>query len=67
VVGEPALVAGYALSGATVRPARNPDEVVRVWENLPPETTLVIVTAAAAGALAGHTADAAPLIVVMAL
>jgi len=65
VVGEPALVAGYALAGATVMPAHGPAEVRRAWDDLPAETTLVILTETAAAQLAGRLAGAAPLIAVM--
>jgi vacuolar-type H+-ATPase subunit F/Vma7 len=65
VIGEPALVAGYAMAGATIMPARGPDEVRGSWENLPSGTTLVILTAAAADALGGRLDDAEPLAAVM--
>ena len=45
VIGEPALVSGYAMAGATTMPARGADEVRRAWESLPSGTTLVILTA----------------------
>ncbi len=65
VIGEPALVAGYAMAGATTMPARGPDEVRRAWEALPSGTTLVILTAAAADALGGRLNKADPLTAVM--
>ncbi|MGO9252793.1 MAG: hypothetical protein ACLP5J_15785 [Mycobacterium sp.] len=54
VIGEPALVSGYEMAGATTMPARGADEVRRAWESLPSGTTLVILTAAAADALGGR-------------
>ena len=54
MIGEPALVAGYAMAGAATMPARGADEVHRAWESLPSGTTLVILTAAAADALGGR-------------
>ena len=65
MVGEPALVAGYALAGAMVIPAQDRTEVRRAWDDLPADTTLVILTAAAAAELGGRLAGAAPLIAVM--
>ena len=58
VIGEPALVAGYAMTGATTMPAQGADEVRRAWESLPSGTTLVILTAAAAAALVGRLSEA---------
>lgn len=63
VIGEPALVAGYALAGATVMPAEEPAEVRRAWADLPHDTTLVILTKAATQALPDEVAG--PLIAVM--
>lgn len=65
MIGEPALVAGYAMAGATTMPTRGPDEVRRAWESLPSDTTLVILTAAAANALGGRLTEADPLTAVM--
>jgi vacuolar-type H+-ATPase subunit F/Vma7 len=65
VIGEPALVAGYAMAGATTMPAQGPDEVHRAWESLPSGTSLVILTAAAAAALGGRLNEADPLTAVM--
>jgi vacuolar-type H+-ATPase subunit F/Vma7 len=65
VIGEPALVAGYAMAGVTTMPAQGPDEVRRAWESLPSGTTLVILTAAAADALGGQLSGADPLTAVM--
>jgi vacuolar-type H+-ATPase subunit F/Vma7 len=63
-IGEPALVSGYAMAGATTMPAQGLDEVRRAWESLPSGTTLVILTAAAADALGGRLSGD-PLIAVM--
>jgi vacuolar-type H+-ATPase subunit F/Vma7 len=65
VIGEPALVAGYAMAGATTMPAQGADEVHRAWDGLPSGTTLVILTAAAAAALGGRLSGAEPLTAVM--
>ena len=65
VIGEPALVAGYAMAGATAMPAQGADEVRRAWGSLPFGTTLVILTAAAASALGGQLSDADLLTAVM--
>ena len=65
VIGEPALVAGYAMAGATTMPAQGADEVHRAWDSLPSGTTLVILTAAAAAALGGRLSEADPLTAVM--
>jgi vacuolar-type H+-ATPase subunit F/Vma7 len=65
VIGEPALVAGYAMAGATTMPAQGPDEVRRAWESLPSGTTLVILTAAAGDALGGRPSEAGLLTAVM--
>ncbi len=53
-LGEPALLMGYALAGVVVREATLPDEVLRAWEAAQSEgVILVLLTAAAAGALTG--------------
>jgi vacuolar-type H+-ATPase subunit F/Vma7 len=65
VIGELALVAGYAMAGATIMPARGPDAVRRAWEDLPSGTGLVILTAAAAAELGGRLDEADPLTAVM--
>ncbi len=65
MIGEPALVAGYATAGATTLPAEGPDAVRRAWESLPSGTTLVILTAAAADTLGGELSGGAPLTAVM--
>lgn len=52
VIGEALAVTGYALAGALVCPADNPDDATAAFDALPPGTVLVIVTASAAGWLA---------------
>ena len=65
VIGEPALVAGYAMAGATTMPAHGAAEVRRAWESLPSGTTLVILTAAAAATLRDRLSEADLLTAVM--
>jgi len=65
VIGEPALVAGYAMAGVTTMPAHGADEVRQAWESLPSGTTLVILTAAAAATLGDRLSEADPLTAVM--
>ena len=50
-LGEPALLAGYALAGATVVGASGSAEVCRVWDSLGEDVALVVLTPAAAAAL----------------
>ena len=58
VLGEAARVAGFALGGATVVRAEDPDAVRRAWEALPADAGVVVLTERAAAALgpaaAGH-------------
>jgi vacuolar-type H+-ATPase subunit F/Vma7 len=51
-IGEEELVAGYALAGATALPVRSEDEVLAAWEELEPDTALVLLTPSAHAALA---------------
>jgi vacuolar-type H+-ATPase subunit F/Vma7 len=51
VIGDAAQVNGFALAGARVLPAENPDEVVRAWESLSDDTVVVLLTNEAAAAL----------------
>jgi vacuolar-type H+-ATPase subunit F/Vma7 len=51
-VGEDARIAGFALAGALIVPAETPDDVRAAWEALPPDVGLVVLTPAAATALA---------------
>jgi len=50
VLGEPARVMGYALAGALAIEAEG-EEVARAWASLPPDTSFVVLTPAAARAL----------------
>ncbi len=50
VLGEPARVMGYALAGALPIEAEG-EEVARAWASLPPDTSFVVLTPAAARAL----------------
>lgn len=52
MIGEPAMVDGYALAGAIVIPAEGPTETRRAWRDLPPEVSLVVLTESAASVLA---------------
>ncbi|HEY2553593.1 MAG TPA: hypothetical protein VGI64_23795 [Streptosporangiaceae bacterium] len=54
VIGEALAVEGYALAGAVVYPADSPDVATAAFDALPPGTALVVVTASAAGWLAGR-------------
>ncbi len=66
VIGRPSEVAGFALAGARVMPARTDDEARAAWAALPDRVAVVVLTAETARALAdqrGH--PRAPLTVVM--
>lgn len=65
VIGEQALVDGYALAGAIVMPAEGPAEVRQAWRDLPPTVSLVILTSSAAQALPDELCGAGPLTAVM--
>ncbi len=52
VLGESIAVDTYALAGATVARAEDADAVRRAWAALPGDVTVVVLTAAAASALA---------------
>jgi vacuolar-type H+-ATPase subunit F/Vma7 len=56
-IGEAVLVEGFALAGATVLVADDPDTVRRQWAVLPVETSVVILTQKAANALADAGID----------
>jgi len=65
-LGEPSLVDGYRLVGASVCAAEDPAAVLEAWDRLPAGTALVILTGAAALALGSLVRDPdAPLTVVM--
>ncbi|MFF0457639.1 hypothetical protein [Nocardia africana] len=65
VIGDPARIQGYALAGATIFPAADAEAVVGAWSALRPQTTLVVLTAAAAECLTAQQLDEGPLAVVM--
>jgi vacuolar-type H+-ATPase subunit F/Vma7 len=54
-IGEPEAVAGFALAGVQVHPAEQREVVRAAWASLPASTVLVVLSAAAAEALAGET------------
>ncbi|WP_331767957.1 V-type ATP synthase subunit F [Embleya sp. NBC_00896] len=56
-IGEYARVAGLALAGVDVRIAEDPSAVRAVWRELTPGVELVVLTEAAAEALAEDLAD----------
>ena len=57
VLGDPIWVEGFALAGATVLPATDPDAVRAAWADLPADTGVLVVTADAAEALGGALED----------
>jgi vacuolar-type H+-ATPase subunit F/Vma7 len=48
VIGEATAVQGYALAGALVCAAENPDEAAAAWRALPADIAVVVLTARAA-------------------
>jgi vacuolar-type H+-ATPase subunit F/Vma7 len=64
VLGERALVEGYALGGARVLPADSAEEVRVAWAALAPDVAVLLVTPAAAAAL-GSVTRRRPLLVVL--
>jgi vacuolar-type H+-ATPase subunit F/Vma7 len=65
-IGEETAVAGYALAGAVVLPAEDPDAVLAAWNSLAADVEVVILTARAMRALEyARTADLHPLTVVI--
>lgn len=65
VLGELPRVQGYALAGALVVVADDPAAVRSQWAALPADVPVVVLTPAAASALADRLPDAARLTVVM--
>jgi vacuolar-type H+-ATPase subunit F/Vma7 len=51
VLGEATRVSGFALAGATVLEASGAPAVLRAWEILPADTTVLVLTPVAATAL----------------
>ncbi|QIY59509.1 hypothetical protein HEP86_02415 [Streptomyces sp. RPA4-5] len=65
-LGEATQTSGFALAGVSVRPAEAPESVRAVWQELPDDVALVILTPAAAAALGPDVLNAPrPLTVVM--
>ncbi|WP_062346085.1 V-type ATP synthase subunit F [Herbidospora yilanensis] len=62
VIGERARVRGFALAGAVVSPAEDPDAARAAWDGLAADVAVVILTPRAAAAL---PRDGGPLRVVM--
>jgi vacuolar-type H+-ATPase subunit F/Vma7 len=56
VLGEPVRVMGYALAGVLAIEAEG-EQVVRAWASLPADTSLVVLTPAAARALGPAVLD----------
>ena len=51
VIGESSRVSTFALGGAAVSPAEDPDAVRRAWQELSDGVTLVVLTERAAASL----------------
>ncbi len=65
-IGRPSEVAGFALAGARVLPARSVPEARAAWAALAGEVAVVVLTAEAAAALAEERLrPQGPLTVVM--
>ncbi|HET6966105.1 MAG TPA: hypothetical protein VFH58_15120 [Acidimicrobiales bacterium] len=60
-LGERARLAGLELAGAAVVPAETPEQVRAAWAHLDGEAALVILTPAAAHALADEPDTGRPL------
>lgn len=65
VIGERALVRGWSLAGAAVAGADDPDEVRAAWRSLGDDVAVVVLTPAAATALADEPDHDRPLTVVL--
>ncbi|HEY7101452.1 MAG TPA: hypothetical protein VH573_07415 [Mycobacteriales bacterium] len=66
VLGERAVVEGWALGGARVLAADSPEQVRAAWAGLAADVAVVLLTPAAAHALAPGSADRPePLTVVL--
>ncbi|GAA0594682.1 hypothetical protein GCM10010174_07320 [Kutzneria viridogrisea] len=50
-IGEPLRVQGFAMAGAVVLPATEPEQVRRAWQSRPAGVEVVVLTPAAAGVL----------------
>jgi len=58
LLGEAVAVEPFALAGAWVICVENPADVRRAWEELPSDTAVVVLSAAAAAALESAPARA---------
>ena len=65
VLGERAVVEGWALGGARVLPADSPEQVRTAWTGLADDVAVVLLTPAAARALAPGSADRPGLLAVV--
>jgi vacuolar-type H+-ATPase subunit F/Vma7 len=57
VLGEAVKVDGYALAGATTIAVGDPKSINRSWSELPPDSSLVVLTPAAASALGSRVLE----------
>lgn len=64
-VGSSVQVGGWALAGVDVRPAETPKQAISVWDDLPGDVGLLIVTAEVAEATAGRPTPPGALTVVV--
>ncbi len=65
VLGETARVSAFALAGATVRKADDPEDVRRAWQMLPEDVAVVVLTERAAAVLRAESTPDRLLCVVM--
>jgi vacuolar-type H+-ATPase subunit F/Vma7 len=65
VIGEASRVDGFALGGAVVMPADDPDDVRRAWSALPEDAEVVVLTRDAASAIRGSSPGTGILVTVM--
>ena len=65
VIGEASLVGGFALAGAVVLVADDPEAVRAAWRGLPNDVCVVMLTEAAAAADAERATGTWPLVAVM--
>ena len=59
-IGEEYRIAGYGLAGVRLHPAADPEAVRSAWARLDSRVALVLLTPAAAGALASSADASAP-------
>lgn len=60
-IGDPSVLAGYAMAGVRVVPAQTGPEVAAAWDGLDDDVALVLLTADAAAALGDHAGLDGPL------